>query len=80
MFLKGTHKPLIHPPLAPAATQGLFLYTCVLLAGLQVTDRLESGRSVTVVRQAVWYPPLLMRWNQSFNQLVTPNITTRGPQ
>ena len=22
--LKGTHKPLIHPPLAPAATQGLF--------------------------------------------------------
>jgi hypothetical protein len=24
MILKGTHKPLIHPPLAPAATQGLF--------------------------------------------------------
>ena len=23
--LKGKHKPLIHPPLAPAATQGLFL-------------------------------------------------------
>jgi len=27
IILKGTHKPLIHPPLAPAATQGLFLYT-----------------------------------------------------
>lgn len=44
IILKGTHKPLIHPPLAPAATQGLFFVQACHFWTVRVTVRFESGR------------------------------------
>ena len=56
--LKGKHKPLIHPPLAPAATQGLF-FAATLSPATAARDP-AAPRRIARVESRVWYPHLRM--------------------
>jgi putative peptidoglycan lipid II flippase len=53
--MKGTHKPLIHPPLAPAWKRGGFFLHAFPLSRPELSARSESGRSPGRC-ELVWYP------------------------